>query len=601
MIRVILLILLGIVFAGCDSFSAGGATENPVPPEQAQTIVMSTPPLPQYGEFSLEERILNTNLVVRATMNSVSSEVVVDPDEKYLAVLKYNFTVREYLKGSGPTSIVGVAVDGWPYDTRVEAESAKTRTLAARDAQWDDREAIIFLYSGASGFGSVLDTQLQRADHFLLAVGNRYSGDERYSLHSDENKTWLPATASGGSASGASSDSNGQEFLLDVPSQERAAGEGARGAQASSTTTPTISLSALKTRIGEVMAELNGGDGSDAYKACVAAKYKFERRERYFQDVHGSKSYDNRPTASELTSGQPAGTELYVRLAQGTYPDKVGRAWLEGRDAALFAVVLGEMVAVDVDGDGRLTSGADRIEYTKTLTTARPLPAGQYETTRKDVWAAFLACNYVLSNDWTVTVTAPAGTLHEAFFDPLAGTLGVPLPAEFTVGGVSTAVQFLDWENGTVTLLLYPYANLAGHTLDFIGMNGRVTLSLDAGAAVVDRAAGTLTWAVATQPWREGDQLMLRIRQSSSTATPTPTPTPTPIPPTATPIPPTPTPTPEPELPEIVTRYDANGDGAIDVNEYLQALRDYQAGKIEYSDVLEVGLAYQANQASSSG
>ena len=163
-----------------------------------------------------------------------------------------------------------MAVDGRSYDTRAEAEARKTVILNERDDQWDDREAIIFLFSGFTGLGSALDAQFQRADHFLLAIGNRYSGDDRYNLHSTESKTWLPAATSGSSASGARSVSKDQEYLLDVPSQE-----GARGVRASSTTS-TIALSTLNTRIRELTTELNG-ESSEAYKECVREKYEFER------------------------------------------------------------------------------------------------------------------------------------------------------------------------------------------------------------------------------------------------------------------------------------------------------------------------------------
>ena len=55
---------------------------------------------------------------------------------------------------------------------------------------------------------------------------------------------------------------------------------------------------------------------------------------------------------------------------------------------------------------------------------------------------------------------------------------------------------------------------------------------------------------------------------------------------------PTPTPTPEPETSAVVSQYDTNGDGAIDVSEYNQAVRDYVAGKITYLEMLEVVRAY---------
>ncbi len=513
-ILVLCLTLTTIVLAGCGFFSSAAPAETPVPPEQTQTIL---PPEPQRGEFSLEERILNANSIVRATMTSFSSEVVSDPEGRYRAVLKFSFSVNEYLKGSGPTNVVAVAVDGQSYDTRAEAEARKTVILKERDDQWDDREAIIFLFSVTTGFGSTLDALFQRADHFLLAVGNRYLGDDRYSLHSTERKAWLPAAVSGTSASGARSVSNNHEYLLDVPSQE-----GARGVRATSTT-PTIALSTLKTRISEMTTELNA-DTSEAYKECVRSKYEFERQDRYSQDLDGTKGYDNRPTASELTSGQPANTELYAWLAKGWYPDQTGRGWLEGRDAALFAVVLGELIAIDVDGDGRITSGTDGIEYTKTLATARPLVAGEYETVRKDVWAVFLPCNYVLSNDWTITVTAPTGTLHEAFFDPVdltgggagaTGSSGEIDPDEFTVSGDDYEIESLIWRNSSVILTLDDHVSLSGYSLDFLELDGSIDTTLDVSEATVNQTAATWTWSVTGAPWEDGAQLMLRIREAS--------------------------------------------------------------------------------------
>ena len=108
-------------------------------------------------------------------MASFSSEVIAEPNNKYAVALKFNLAVSEYLKGTGPSSIVAVWVDGRSYDTRGKANSRRDVILAERDTQWDDRKAIIFLYGPGSGFGASLDAQLQLADHFLLYVGDPYS------------------------------------------------------------------------------------------------------------------------------------------------------------------------------------------------------------------------------------------------------------------------------------------------------------------------------------------------------------------------------------------------------------------------------------------
>ena len=112
----------------------------------------------------------------------------------------------------------------------------------------------------------------------------------------------------------------------------------------------------------------------------------------------------------------------------------------------------------------------------------------------------FLPCNYVLSNDWTITVTAPAGTLHEAFFDPVVlsgggvgatGSSGVIDLDEFTVGGDDVEIDGLEWRSGSVVLELDDYVSLSGQTLDFIELDGSIDTSLDIADATVNQTAAT--------------------------------------------------------------------------------------------------------------
>ncbi len=459
-----------------------------------------------YGNTLIEEKIYRSNPIVKATMTSLSSEVAVDADGNHRVVLKFSLDVSEYLKGTGPSSIVAVWVDGWHYDTGEDANAAKANIIARRDDQWDDREAIIFLFDEANGFGTAIDGQLQLADHFLLALGHEYLPDDRYSLHSETNKDWLPAATS------TSSSSNSQEFLLDVPP--------ATG------TAPMITFGDVKTRIAEVAAEFDGGDGSDAYETCVEEKYEFERIIRHFREEEDRDAYDKSPTETSLASGQPAGTQLYQRQNGGIYPNQKGKTWLEGRDADLFTVAQGEPTAVDVNEDGKLTAEADGIEFTETFATTRPLPAGDFKIDRKEVWARYLICNYVLSNEWTITITVPDGTLHEAFFDPITdgtavaadATNGVLKPATFTdADSASATLERIEWESGTVKFELSSGAALAGQVANFIELDGTVSLSLNADDATVDAANDTLSWPVASQPWEDGDKLMLRIREARGT------------------------------------------------------------------------------------
>ena len=103
---------------------------------------------------------------------------------------------------------------------------------------------------------------------------------------------------------------------------------------------------------------------------------------------------------------------------------------------------------------------------------------------------SFPATGTRIRYEWTVTVTAPEGTLHEAFFDPVTvGTAvaadsanGVLKPAGFTdANGASATIQRIAWEagtgeSGTVKLKLSPHDGIAGHTLHFIALDGSVPL-----------------------------------------------------------------------------------------------------------------------------
>ena len=194
---------------------------------------------------------------------------------------------------------------------------------------------------------------------------------------------------------------------------------------------------------------------------------------------------------------------------------------------------MGLFQALIVDNDTDSSNG-----YDHKLTTARPLPAGSYRVHYNWQHHGNFPCNFKPTDaydEWTVNVTAPSGTLHEAFFDPAAASggavgfdasAGTTTPATFSVGGSSARISSLLWSNGSVVLTLSPYASLAGQTLDFIALDGSVSSTLAVSAATVDAGAGTLTWSAASQPWRAGDKLMLRIRGSALAPTATPTATP---------------------------------------------------------------------------
>ena len=364
------------------------------------------------GPSSLEERILRSPVIARVRLDSATSTVesgTTYRGMKYSVLLEFSFSVLEYLKGSGANDIVAVWAAEPFFDTRQEAEAALPAIAAARDTGWDNHEAIVFLHSSEASLAST-----QQADRYYLAWGgswNNYGvGDDGYSIASRHDKLWLPAEAAVGTPSQRTGDQ--QRFLMDVPS--------------ASGTAPTITLGEIKTRIAAVTAKVNASDGSREYLECVQRTYYYERQDSH--DINtGGDGLTRKTPDHELDSGLAASSVVYEESPVfGIFPDKKGRTWLDGADADLFSVESGDTVPWDSSGDGV----NDSIYFARFVVSSRPLPAGGYRFHFNDVWAAFVRCDgWTIRYEWTVTVTAPEGTLHEAFFDPVTVGTAVPLTA----------------------------------------------------------------------------------------------------------------------------------------------------------------------------
>ena len=174
------------------------------------------------------------------------------------------------------------------------------------------------------------------------------------------------------------------------------------------------------------------------------------------------------------------------------------------------------------------------------ISTVRPMLGGEYSFDIQESWPVDRPCNYVFSNEVTVTVTA-GGALHEFFFDPVTvgsaigadSTNGVLKPASFTgADGSTTTISSMAWEPSTTrsgptsgSVKVEVAATdldeaLSDYVLDFIELDGSVSLSLDVFDATVESGptsgsgsrTHTLTWTVSSQPWESGDELMVRIR-----------------------------------------------------------------------------------------
>ena len=464
------------------------STDNPQP--------VSLAPVPYFGEESIEERIVNADAIVIARLDRTTNKAVTGSggtyDGKYFPALEFHLTVSNYLKGSGGNNITALWIRRDPYDTRQEAENAVPDIAASRDTTWDSRESILFLTKEAdlAAKGDDFFSAAVRAANDYITMGFR--------LNDRHSKLWLPSAGTAGTG-------DNQEFLLAVPE--------------AGVTTPTITIGELKSRIVAINTELDAGDGSDAYRECISNKYGIARENNYLRKQPGYSGPDYHPLwDGSFTSGQPAGTQLYEYdyghvLTENGIETK-SRVSLDGEDATLFSIT-----------EGALRPGWDANvkQFVYSVQSVRPMPAGTYRFNHNYMPYAYIPCGHADTFEMTANVAGPEGVLHEAFFDPVAigtavgadATNGVLKPTSFTVGQTAIQMTGLKWENNQVVLALDTFISLSGYVLDFIVLDGSVSLSLSVADAMVDAGVGTYSWSLGTQPWEAGDLLMLRIREDS--------------------------------------------------------------------------------------
>ena len=460
---------------------ACGEADSAVPgttPRSSNAQPSRTEPEPPHygaGTPSMEERIYKSDVVVLASLQSRTSDLL-------------HFRTLEYLKGSG-------------------AEEFTVRYTGGELVVQDNVNAVLFLTlpetEGASGSSQQGEDGASdsSADRFSFTEANAYyKGDlpGGYTIG-----TWNPVLLPAERAAGAEGTSSGNaKFVTESESP-------------TGTSSPTISLSDLRAKIAWVG---GGGDAEDteAYELCIRLSIDHRRKIRDWETHYGREWDQESAIEYKIASGagrgkvisdidwNPSRDPSYLLTAYIRY-------WLSGPDADFFHTQINDDDTVSSNG------------YQFKVTTARPLPGGVYSYLRHSSPPGYWPCNYSPRENYLsflIVVTAPEGTLHETFFDPVTigsgvgadGSNGALNPAEFSVNGNTTSLTSLIWESGTAVLTLTPRGSLAGKNMDVIDLDGSVPLTLDFDEATEDPGAGTYSWSVGEQPWDDGDLLMLRIR-----------------------------------------------------------------------------------------
>ena len=461
-----------------------------------------------YASPSLEEQIYRSRVIVRASLKSVTATTETVPSQgagvapTYRPAHELRFTIHEYLKGSGPDEAVVVIPGRHTYLTEAEARREADRSVRVRNAGWDGRQGVLFMNPDQTPdeAGGESAAKSPVSNRFFFSRYSPLESEWDYSIDS-LSRAWLPASDE---TAGASSEaaSGSVTFITD-------------GTKSPS---PTVSLAKLKAGIAGMAATLKAGEGIEGYEKCVRSKI---RRDRYYRGYTALSGRSWTPIEFEktLASGSAAGTDVFRDKDTDGEPQYI-RYWVSGPDKDYFQ-------SPNVDDDTNPSNG-----YYYTLSTTRPLPAGSYTVRHNMQHYTDIPCNFVPDDAYLlfeVTVTAATGTVHEAFFDPVAigsdagadGSNGVLKPNAFGHNSATTTIGSIRWGSQQVTVASSPAALPANHHVDFISLDGTVALRLDVDDATQTTSGSTrtLTWGVCSRPWSAGDKLMLRLSLSPANLT----------------------------------------------------------------------------------
>ncbi|MDE2901967.1 MAG: hypothetical protein OXP73_02950, partial [Chloroflexota bacterium] len=377
---------LGLAWLAVAACWPGGEASQPLTPQppvypdasQRRVVTLSDPTW--HVAPSLEEQIVDSSTIVRATLQSVTAAVVAEPDDGgYRPVQELRFTTHEYLKGSGPATLLVAVRGGDTYATEAGARTAADFAIARRVTTWDGRQGVLFLRAADPTYapvGSGATETTVAAGALAFTVSNPGQSPWAYSVDT-LSRAWLPAE--------------------DPPTEgETPTAFVTNGTQSPP---PTITLANLRAQIASLSAELKTGEDIAGFELCIEKRMIRLRHRR-------ADPWTPKQRAATLASGSAAGTEV-SRETHAYREAEYDRHWLSGADAALFRSAI-------MDDDGQPSTG-----FTHGSRTTRPLPAGEYRLRYNSMGHRFFPCRFVPLDgyrNWTITVTAPAGTVHEAFF-----------------------------------------------------------------------------------------------------------------------------------------------------------------------------------------
>ncbi len=475
-------LFVGILFlfaVGCSVSDNVVSEPSSTPTEKTDSrrVAPSMGSSPFQGHFgkataSLEERIFIAEVVVKARLLTAGQDVL-------------NFRAVSYLKGTGPTEFTVRAV------------------TEGRNTQWDNQDAILFLEDYSQGPETFTFIDTTEWDYMWEGYSpTEYTGDlpEGYTPGRD-NPVWLPVDPPRSLVSNAAQSSDSSANIR-ITSELGRSGDRVKVTQQKLESQVQWIAGTTPAREGESAAQRSADP--ETHRKCVIAALEIIR------DVRDAEIYldeDLLPVdggSITLKSGLPEDSILldFSDEPAGGYIPHV----FHGSDAHLFKSYLME------------TGDKSRVYFEDKIVTARPLPAGNYVMNKSSRPHWLEPCRfrsdemYMVHN---VRVVAPNNVLYESFFDPGLIPEGIGYSSD---GGVLKAgssssktieIAKIVSRSGQVQITVNSVEALDRTVMDFIDLDGSVTLSLNSANATSSNAV--LTWDVSSQPWQDGDKLMLRI------------------------------------------------------------------------------------------
>ena len=248
----------------------GDPLRRPVYPDASQRRVSILPDPTWRVAPLLEEQIIRSTTIVRATLQSATAAVVAEPDGGgYRPMQELRFTTHEYLKGSGPATLLVAVRGGTTHATEADARADADVAIARRVTTWDTRQGVLFLRTAHPTYapvGSGATDATVAADALAFVLSNPNQSSWAYSVDT-LSRAWLPARDP--PAEGVTPTA----FITD-------------GAQ---TPPPTIQLADLRAHIAAVAAGLKSGDAIAGYAECIESRIVYERHRRAIPGRHRRK------------------------------------------------------------------------------------------------------------------------------------------------------------------------------------------------------------------------------------------------------------------------------------------------------------------------